>query len=71
MNPQASFSEILEAAEQLELKAQAELVDILRRGLAERGRERVVAAAVQARPEFAAGECRSGTADEIVREAQS
>jgi hypothetical protein len=43
------FSEILDAAEQLDADAQFELVAVLSRRLAERGRERVAATAAQAR----------------------
>jgi hypothetical protein len=43
------FSEILDAAEQFDAGAQIELVAVLSRRLAERGRERVAATAAQAR----------------------
>ena len=65
------FADVLDAAEQLDADAQAELVAVLTRRLAERGRERVAAAAAQARDEFAAGQCRPMTAAEMVREASS
>ena len=48
------FSDILDAAEQLDTDAHAELVAILSRRLAERGRARVAATVAQARAEFAA-----------------
>ena len=62
------FDDVLHAAEQLDADSQAELVAILSRRLAERGRERVVEAVAQARREFAAGQCQVMTAAEIVRE---
>jgi hypothetical protein len=65
------FAEILDAAEQLDPDAQAELVAILSRRLAERGRERVTVTVAQARREFAAGQCQVTTAAELVREALS
>ena len=65
------FAEVLDAAEQLDPEAQAELVAILSRRLAERGRERVAATVAQARREFAAGQCQVTTAAELVREALS
>jgi hypothetical protein len=65
------FSDILDAAEQLDVDAQTELVAILSRRLAERGRARVAAAVAQARGEFSAGQCREKTAAELIREAQS
>ena len=66
-----AFDEVLEAAEQLDPDAQAELVAVLGRRLAERGRSRVAASVAQARREFGAGECRAMTAAEILREASS
>ncbi len=71
MSDESAFAEVLDAAEQLDVEAQAELVAILSRRLAERGRERVAATVAQARRELAAGQCPPMTAAEIVREAQS
>jgi hypothetical protein len=71
MSQQSTFADILDAAEQLDVETQEELVSVLSRRLAERGRERVAATVAQARREFAAGQCRPMTAAEIVREAQS
>src|SRR5207245_10707484 len=71
MNQQNAFALALDAAEQLDADAQAELVALLSRRLAERGRERVAATVAQARREFAAGQCPPMTAAELVREAQS
>jgi hypothetical protein len=71
MNPTVAFADALDAAEQLDSDAQAELVAVLSRRLAERGRERVAVAVAQARREFAAGQCQPMTAAELVREAQS
>ncbi len=71
MSKQTTFADVLDAAEQLDSDAQAELVAVLSRRLAERGRERVAATVAQARREFAAGQCQPMTAAELVREAQS
>lgn len=71
MSQQLAFAEALAAAEQLDADAQAELVAVLSRRLAERGRERVAAVVAEARREFAAGQCQPRTAAEIVHEAQS
>jgi len=71
MSPRNAFADVLDAAEQLDLDAQAELVAVLNRRLAERGRERVAAAVSQARRELVAGQCEPMTAAEIMREAQS
>ena len=65
------FSDILDAAEQLDADAQNELVAVLSRRLAERGRERVAATAAQARREFADGQCQAVTAADLIREALS
>ncbi len=65
------FADVLDAAEQLDLEAQTELVAVLSRRLAERGRDRVAATVAQARREFAAGQCQAMTAAELVREAMS
>ena len=56
MSQQSAFADVLDAAEQLDVEAQAELVAVLSRRLAERGRERVAATVAQARREFAAGQ---------------
>ena len=71
MSRQNAFADVLDAAEQLDVEAQAELVAVLSRRLAERGRERVVATVTQARREFAAEQCQPMTPAEVVREAQS
>ena len=71
MSQQNTFAAVLDAAEQLDADSQAELVAVLYRRLAERGRERVAATVAQARGEFAAGQSQPMSATEIVREAQS
>lgn len=71
MSPSVPFSDALDAAEKLDADAQAELIAILSRRLAEHGREQVAATVAQSRSEFATGECLPMSATEIVREAQS
>jgi hypothetical protein len=71
MSQPSVFSDVLDAAEELDADAQAELVAVLSRRLAERGRERVAETVAQARREFAAGQCREMTAAELTREALS
>ena len=71
MSQPCAFADALDAAEQLDLDAQAELVAVLSRRLAERGRERLANTVGEARREFAAGQCQPMTAAEIIREAQS
>ncbi|MEX0775735.1 MAG: hypothetical protein WD042_08495 [Phycisphaeraceae bacterium] len=70
MPQKAAFADVLESAEQLDDEAQAELVDILNRRLAERGRQRLIAAVAQSRREFAAGKCKAMTPAQIMREAK-
>jgi len=65
------FADVLGAAEQLDVEAQAELVAVLSRRLAERGRERVATTVAQARREFTADQCQAMTAAELVREASN
>ena len=69
MSQHFEFSEALEAAEKLEPEAQAELVAVLSRRLAERGRERLAKVVADAREEYKSGLCVPMTAKEIVREA--
>jgi len=69
MSQQITFDDVLDAAEKLDADAQAALVTVLSRRLAERGRERVAATVAQARREFAAGQCQVMTPAEIVRDA--
>jgi ribosomal protein S4 len=70
MNQQLAFDDALDAAEQLDADAQAELVAVLTRRLAERGRQRIADTVAQARQEFDAGQCRPMTAAELLREAR-
>ena len=69
MSQTVAFSDALDVVEQLDAATQAELVAVLSRRLAERGRERVAHTVAQARREFAAGQCQPMTAAELVREA--
>ena len=69
MSKPIAFADALASAEQLDADDQAELVAVLSRRLAERGRERVAATVEQARREFAAGKCQPMTAVDLVREA--
>ena len=71
MNQQTAFADALDAAEHLDPDAQLELIAVLNRRLAERGRERIAASVEQARREFASGQSKPMTAAEIMREALS
>ena len=62
----STFDEVLDAIEHLPEQQQAQLVDVVRRRLAERGRQRIVADAREARAEHAAGKTKAMSIDEIV-----
>ncbi len=66
-----TFDEVLDAIEHLPVEQQADLVDVVRRRLAERGRQRIVADAREARAEHAAGNTRVMSVDELMREVES
>lgn len=61
------FDELLAAVESLPDDAQAELIDVIRRRLAKRGRERIVEEVRQAHAEFAKGKCCATTPDDVMR----
>lgn len=71
MSELSGFSEVLEAAEQLDSDVQRELVGVLTRRFAERGRVRVAATVYEARREFATGQCEVVNATDLIRDAQS
>jgi len=66
-----TFDDVLDAIEHLPLDQQADLVDVVRRRLAERARQQIIADAREARAEFAAGKTRSTTIDELIHEIDS
>lgn len=68
MSETPSFNEVLDAIESLPDEQQADLVDVVRRRLAERGRERIVADAAEARAEMADGKLRPASVKQIMRE---
>jgi len=61
------FGEVLEAADQLSLEEQTDLVEVLRRRITERRREEIAANIREARRAFAAGECQPATPEEILK----
>ncbi len=65
------FADAVEAAGRLPDDDQAALIEVLRRRLADAGRQRVVADVRDARAELAAGRCRAASADDILRDALS
>ncbi len=66
-----TFDEVLDAIEHLPVEQQANLVEVVRRRLAERGRQRIVADAREARAEHAAGKTRAMSVDDLMREIES
>ncbi len=66
-----TFDEVLDAIEHLPVEQQADLVDVVRRRLAERGRQQIIADASEARAEFAAGNTRATSIDDLMREIES
>jgi hypothetical protein len=69
--PTTTFDEILDDIEHLPVEQQADLVDVVRRRLAERGRQRIVSDAREARAEFAAGKTTATSIDDLMRELES
>jgi hypothetical protein len=65
----AIFSEVLDAADHLSIEEQEELLEIVRRRLAERRRAGLVREVQEARAEFAGGTVQSASADELLDEA--
>jgi hypothetical protein len=64
----APFGDVLEAADQLTPDEQEQLVAILRRRLAERGRKRVAGEVEESRQEFSRGGCQAVTPDDLMTE---
>lgn len=68
MTKEKSFGEVLEAAEELSLEDQEELMNVLSRRIAERRRDIIVRDIRSARGQFRKGSCRSVTPDELISE---
>ena len=62
------FCDVIEAIDQLSQDEQEELIDVVGRRLAEARRQRLAAEVEEARKEFASGQCRIVTPQELVRE---
>jgi hypothetical protein len=71
MRDTTTFDEVLDAIEHLPEEQQADLIDVVRRRLAERGRQRIVADAREARAEHAAGGTRPMSIDDLMHEIES
>jgi hypothetical protein len=71
MGIRSTFDEVLDAVEDLPIDQQSELVEVLRRRLAEKGRQRVVQDVREGRAEFAAGGSKAATVEGLMREIES
>ena len=65
---QITFSDILEAADQLTLQDQEDLVRILEHRLHEQKRAALVKDVQEAQQEFAKGDCQPTTPEELMKE---
>jgi hypothetical protein len=63
-----SFGEVLETVERLSLEDQEALLNIVRRRIVERRRAELASDIREAQAEFQAGDTRSVTPDELMRE---
>lgn len=68
MSSNATFDELLDAVENLSPEEQADLVVVIQRRLAERGRNRIVADVREARAEFASRPPTPAKVDDLIRE---
>lgn len=71
MNTAISFDQVLDAIEHLPIDQQAEVVELMRRRLAERARQGIVEDAREARAEHTAGKTKAVSVDELMREIES
>lgn len=71
MGPKTTFDEVLDVVERLPIDQQLELVELLRRRLAEYGRRQVVREVQEGRAESASGKSKPATVDELMREIES
>lgn len=68
MSDAVSFQDALDTVEQLSPDDQAELIEIVRRRLVERNRQRLADEVREARAEYAAGGARPVSADDLLGE---
>jgi hypothetical protein len=66
-----TFADIVDAADQLTVDEQETLIDILRHRVASRTRDRISADIEQARADYASGNVRKGTAEDLMKEIRS
>lgn len=68
MSTALKFTDVVDSVERLSTDEQEALVEIIRRRLAERRRERLVAEIAEARAEYARGEAQAMSADDLMAE---
>ena len=68
MSSKTSFAEILEAADQLPVEDQENLIDILQNRLRDRRRADLVRDVREAQQEFAEGKCKTVTPEQLMKE---
>jgi hypothetical protein len=71
MEASVTFDALLDAIETLPVDQQADLVELVKRRLAERGRARVLADVREGLAEHAAGKTRPLSVEELMREIES
>ena len=64
----ATFSDVVDAADNLSVDEQETLVEILRRRIAKQNRAALVQDVAESRDEFKSGTARPGTVSEIINE---
>lgn len=69
--PRATFDEVLDAIEHLPADEQADLLEVVRRRLAERGRRRVIEEVEEARSQFRRGDAEPRGLDDLMRDLRS
>ena len=68
MNQTSLFADALEVVDRLSTEEQEALIAIVRRRVAEQGRNRVVAEAMEALREYEAGRCQTTSVDDLMNE---
>jgi hypothetical protein len=63
-----STDEVLDAIEHLPIDQQADLMEVIRRRLAERGRQRVVEEVREGEAQFNSGDAKRATVEDLARE---
>ena len=68
---QVSFQDAIDIIESFPEDQRESLIEIVRRRMAEERRERIARSIRETREEFARGECKTGTVDDLMRDVLS